>query len=372
MNNKIKSIFVTSVFIAFLTFFAAMCIVNIVNPNSTSAAERRPLDQFPNKITWESVIDKDPDVNSIKQFESASVDQFPFREFFRNIKANFQFKILGLKENNGYAVEDRYIAKIEPEFSIENIEYSVGRLQLIYNRFIKGKSEKVYTAVVPDKNYFFAKDYGYKSPNYEVMVNMMKEGLPESTYIDLFNSLELSDYYYADTHWSQPNLKEVVDTISTSMDFADRINWNYTEKTLDNFKGVYHAQSALYPEPEKLTYLTNSIIENATVYDYETGKTYGIYNFEAFEGNDGYDFFLSGTRSYLRIDNPNATTDKELVMFRDSFGASLAPLFVEGYKTIYLLDIRSLPMQTIMSIDFVDKDILFIYSSLVLNQKAFK
>lgn len=372
MNNKNKSILVTSVFIAFLAFFISMCIIKIANPTSTSTAERRPLDQFPNKLTWESVIDKDPDVNFIKQFENASVDQFPFREFFRKIKASFQFKVLGLKENNGYAVEDGYIAKIEPEFNVENIEYSVGRLEIIYNRFIKDKSENVYTAVVPDKNYFFAKDYGYKSPSYDMMINMMKEGLPDATYIDLFNALELSDYYYADTHWSQPNLKEVVNTIATSMNFADRINWDYTEKTLDDFKGVYHAQSALYPEPEKLSYLTNSILEEATVYDYETGKTYGIYNFEAFEGNDGYDFFLSGTRSYLRIDNPNAKTDKELVMFRDSFGASLAPLFVEGYKTIYLIDIRSLPMQTIMSIDFTDKDVLFIYSTLVLNQKAFK
>lgn len=372
MNNKIKNIVVTSVFVAFLAFFAVMSGFKILNPTESSAAERRPLAQFPDDITWAGVVDKDAEKNVIKKFESASVDQFPFREFFRNVKVNFQMNVLGLKENNGYAVEDGYIAKIEPEFTKENIEYSVGRLSLIYNRFIKGKGANVYSAVVPDKNYYFAKDYGYPSPDYEMMAEMVKNGLPDAKYIDLFESLELSDYYYADTHWSQPCLDEVVKKISGEMGFKDRLSFNYTEKTLENFKGVYHAQSALYPKPEKLTYLTNDILDGATVYDYETGETYGIYNFEAFEGSDGYDFFLSGTRSYLRIDNPNATTDKELVMFRDSFGASLAPLFVEGYKTIYLIDIRSLPMSTLMAFDFSNKDVLFIYSSLVLNQKAFK
>ena len=74
----------------------------------------------------------------------------------------------------------------------------------------------------------------------------------------------------------------------------------------------------------------------------------------------------------MRIDNPNATTDKELVMFRDSFGASLAPLLVEGYKTIHLIDIRNMTLFELMKFNFADKDVLFIFSSLVLNQKAFK
>ena len=373
MNNKVKNVVVSCVFIAFLAFFVVMCAVNIANPADRSNAERRPLAQFPTKITWETLTSKDKEVNTIKLFEKASADQFPFREFFRTLKANFQINVLGLKENNGYAVEDGYIAKIEQEFDWESVEYSVSRLELIYNRFIKGKTDNVYTAIVPDKNYYFAQDYNYTAPSYEIMAQMLKDSLPDATYINLFDSLQLSDYYYADTHWSQNNLQDVVNTITTAMGSSDRIHWNYTEKTLENFKGVYHAQSALYPKPETLTYLTNDILENATVYNPETQKTFGIYNFEAFEGNDGYDFFLSGSsHAYLRIDNPNATTDKELVMFRDSFGASLAPLLVEGYKTIHLIDIRNMTLFELMKFNFADVDVLFIYSSLVLNQKAFK
>ncbi len=42
----------------------------------------------------------------------------------------------------------------------------------------------------------------------------------------------------------------------------------------------------------------------------------------------------------LIIENSNASTEKELVVFRDSFGSSLIPLFTEAYKTITVVDTR--------------------------------
>ena len=49
------------------------------------------------------------------------------------------------------------------------------------------------------------------------------------------------------------------------------------------------------------------------------------------------------------------------------------PLLAEGYKSIYVVDIRYIvPDYLGQLIDFEGKDILFIYSALVLNQKAFK
>ena len=90
MCNKIKNIVVTSVFVAFLGFFAIMSVCGIFNPTAVSTAERRPLAQYPEDISWEGIVDK----TVISKFESASVDQFPFREFFRSIKANFQYNFL--------------------------------------------------------------------------------------------------------------------------------------------------------------------------------------------------------------------------------------------------------------------------------------
>lgn len=80
-------------------------------------------------------------------------------------------------------------------------------------------------------------------------------------------------------------------------------------------------------------------------------------------GNDPYELFLSGSISLLSIENPNAETDRELIVFRDSFGSSLAPLLAEGYAKITLADIRYLPSSQMGKLlDFTDTDVLFLYS----------
>lgn len=374
MSDKIRNITVTVVFIVFMAFFVTFCANGFVNPVEKSESERRPLAQLPTDITWESILNtSDAENSTIKLFEKFTVDQFPFREWFRSLKANLAMNVFHLNENNGLVVEDGYIAKVEADFNATLVDYSVGRLQHIYDKYLKDNGGDKFVCVVPDKNYLLARDYGYPSPDYAWMVQTVKDALPGMTYIDIFDKLELQDYYRTDTHWSQDQIGEVVDEIAANLGISDRLSGEFSENSLENFKGVYYLQSALYPTPDTLVYLTNEILDACTVYDYETGKTGSIYDFEQFESEDGYNFFLSGTRALLRIDNPNATTDEELIVFRDSFGSSLIPLLAEGYQSIYVVDIRYvMPDMLGMMIDFQDKDVLFLYSALVLNQKAFK
>lgn len=369
MQNREKNVAVSIAFILTLVFFIGASILMYKNPVEISESERRPLAQFPEKITWETVKDK----TAIDQFEKYTVDQFPFREFFRSVKANFQLYGLGLSENNGLAVKDGYIAKIEPEFTPEIIEYSIGRLQYIYEKYLKDNGGNKYVALVPDKNYFLSKEYGYPGPDYEGLVEQVKDALSGMTYIDIFGELKLSDYYRTDTHWRQDKIDKVVDKLLTEMGAVDRVKGEYTKEQLYPFYGVYYGQSALQPKPDTITYLTSKDLMDCTVFDYETNQTFGIYDFEKFNGKDGYDFFLSGTKALLRIDNPNATTDKELVIFRDSFGSSITPLLVEGYKSVYLVDIRYIVPDWVGNfIDFENKDVLFLYSALILNSNSFK
>ena len=374
MNDKIRNITVTVVFVLFMAFFVAFCANGFVNPVEKSESERRPLAQLPTDITWESIVNTtDADKSTIKLFEKFTVDQFPFREWFRSLKANLAMNVFHLNENNGLVVKDGYIAKVESDFNSELVDYSVGRLQYIYDKFIKDNGGDHFVCLIPDKNYLLARDYGYPSPDYAWMKETVKNALPGMTYIDVFDKLELEDYYRTDTHWSQDKIGDVVDEIAANLGITDRLSSEFTENKLENFKGVYYLQSALNPKPDTLVYLTNDILDACTVYDYETGKTGTIYDFAQYESADGYNFFLSGTRALLRIDNPNATTDEELIVFRDSFGSSLLPLLAEGYKSIYIVDIRYvMPDLLDKMISFEDKDVLYMYSAIVLNQKAFK
>ena len=158
------------------------------------------------------------------------------------------------------------------------------------------------------------------------------------------------------------------------MGVADRLSGSYKENVLEGFRGIYYGQSALSLELDRMVYLTNDILDKCTVFDYETNTTSGLYNEERFYGVEGYDIFLAGTmKGLLRVDNPSATTDDELVIFRDSFGSSIIPLLCEAYKTIYVVDTRYIfPDAVNAQIDFDGKDVLFLYSAMVLNQNAIK
>ena len=359
-----KNFIITLTYVCFTAFFAVLCICAGLNPVKESESERRPLAQFPTQITAGGLLDG----SVIEKFEEFTVDQFPLREKFRQLKAVLQYEVLGLKENNGLALQDGYFAKITPAFTEGLVDGSIQRLAYVYEKLVTGDT---YICIVPDKNYYLGRDYGYPMPDYNGLVQKLQAALPEAEYVDIFDALTLQSYYRTDTHWRQEALEEVAYRLCRALDIPR--GGNYTQHTLTGFKGVYYGQSALSPAPDDLVYLSGSMLVNCTVYDYETGQTMGIYDREKFYGKDGYDVFLGGTKALLRIDNPYAETDRELVVFRDSFGSSLIPLLVQGYKSIYVVDIRYVAPDAIpYYVDMTGKDTLFLYSALILNQKAFK
>jgi hypothetical protein len=150
----------------------------------------------------------------------------------------------------------------------------------------------------------------------------------------------------------------------------------YVENRLETpFYGVYYGQAALPVEPDTLIYLTGGALDGCTVTAYPAGKPVEsvVYNMEKAHGKDPYEMFLSGTQPLLVIENPNAEAERELILFRDSFGSSLAPLLAEGYSKITVVDIRYVNSAFLGGlVDFSEKagrevDVLFLYSAQVLN-----
>ena len=145
----------------------------------------------------------------------------------------------------------------------------------------------------------------------------------------------------------------------------------YEVKTLSEpFYGVYVGQSALPLTPDTLSYLINETLKGCTVTSYDTGvpQSVPMYDLAAAGSADPYELFLNGADALLVIENPAATTDRELVVFRDSFGSSLVPLLVEGYAKVTLIDARYLNSAYLGNfVEFDDQDVLFLYSTLLLN-----
>ena len=58
-------------------------------------------------------------------------------------------------------------------------------------------------------------------------------------------------------------------------------------------------------------------------------------------------------------------------IFRDSFASSLAPLLIEGYSKITLIDIRYMRSKDIEKyVKIENQEVLFLYSTLVLNNSS--
>lgn len=93
-----------------------------------------------------------------------------------------------------------------------------------------------------------------------------------------------------------------------------------------------------------------------------------VYEPARFDGLDGYDVYCAGARAVLTIDSPKARTERELIIFRDSFGSSLAPYFLETYRRVTLIDLRYVSSKILGDyVDFHGQDALFLYSTLLLN-----
>lgn len=353
----------------FAVLFFGLSVVCWLKPaDAFSATERRPLDQFP-AVTMQTLVNG----SFMSKFEEYTVDQFPLRDEFRSIKAVVSKYLLGQKDNNGIYIADGHISEQEYPLHEKALQQAVDKFMSIYDAYMKDSDVNVYYAMIPDKNYFLAEGNGHLALDYEALCDEMHDGLAHMQYIDLFSLLSLADYYKTDTHWQQQCIVDVAEHLANAMG-ADA-HTEYTAQTLDApFYGVYYGQLGLPVDADTITYLTNDTLNHCIVYDHQNDKLISMYDMDKAAGRDPYEMFLGGSLSVVTIENPNATTDKELVIFRDSFGSSIAPLLVEGYAKITLLDARYLHQSMIGSyVTFDNQDVLFLHSTSVLNNEtAFK
>ena len=327
-----------------------------------SVTERRKLAEFP-EVSLETIKNG----SFMTDFEKYTLDQFPMRDEFRSIKSWMENKILGKSDNNDIYVTDGYAVKMEYPLRMQSLKHALQKFEKIYETHLKNSGSEIYVSLIPDKNYFLAEKSGHLSIDYEELFETMQQGMPYAETIAVKDLLSIGDYYQTDVHWRQEELVDVAKRLSNVMGAS--ISGKYEQKTLEeDFYGVYFGQSALNLPGEKLHYLINEVLEQCTVFNYENNQTTGIYDLTKAAGKDLYEIFLSGPVSLLTIQNPLVNSGKELIVFRDSFGSSLIPLLAEGYEKVTLIDIRYIQSDFLSNfVDFTGKDVLFLYSTVILN-----
>lgn len=347
-----------------VVLWAGLSLFAWVQPaKESSDAERRLLAQLPD-ISVETVFSG----KFAKDFEKYTLDQFPGRDLFRSIKAMFHRYVLGNRDNNGIYITDGTAAALEYPVKEDSVNHALKQFNLVYEKYLQNSDCKIYNAVVPDKGYYLAEANGYPVMDYEKFFALMEQGMPWAEQIDLTEQLSIEDYYRTDLHWRQENIVPLAEYVGKAMGVG--VEKDFTPTALERpFYGVYFGQAALPMDLDTMYLMESELIGQCRVYNYTQSCYTQVYDPAKLESKDMYDIYLSGPQSLLRIENPNATTDRELVIFRDSFGSSLAPLLLQDYAAITLVDLRYIQPQRLGNyLSFADQDVLFLHSTLVLNK----
>ncbi|WP_312831909.1 DHHW family protein [Sedimentibacter saalensis] len=363
MKNNIKNIVVI---VSFIIIIWGFMFANILIPdNEFSFSERRRLITFPN-YSLQKLLSGE----FVDEFEKYSLDQFIFRDAFRGLKAIGKYYLFNQKDNNNMYIINGIIEKMEYKLDEKSVVNAAEKLNEVYEKYFNGKN--VYYAIIPDKSYFIAAENGYLTINYDRMLELMDQNTRNMQYIDLFTVISIEDYYKTDIHWRQEKIIKIADLLLNEMGNDAKLSGSYIEHKLYPFYGSYYGHAALKLQPDSMFYLTNEIIENAVVFDHQSNTFGKVYNLEMFDGMDPYDVFLSGAKPLITVYNEDCKNDKELLLFRDSFGSSIAPLMLEGYSKITLIDLRYISTDLLGNyIDFSqDQDVLFLYNTRILNNSS--
>ena len=333
-------------------------------PEEFSQAERRKLQQFPD-LSVKTLLN----TKFMEKFEDYTLDQFPLRDSFRQMKALFSYQVLNQRDNNGIYLVQGHGAKMEYPLNEQSVQGAVKKFTKIHDKYLKGSH--VVFAVVPDKSYYLAEQNGYLAMDYEKLFSMVEQGLPWAQYVDLTESLTIEDYYYTDTHWRQEKILPVAQKLSAALGVTGPKAEDFSRTALKRpFYGVYYGQAALPMDSETMYIMESEATRNSVVTNLENQKTHGVYDLEKEDGKDQYDVFLSGPVSIQVVENPKGP-DRELLVFRDSFGSSLTPLLLQDYSKVTLIDTRYVPSDYLSKfIDFHGQDVLMLYSPMILNQSS--
>lgn len=360
--NKTKNIITISLVCLLIFGFA---LAGLLIPDSdVSFSERRKLEQKP-----EFSIDAVLSGEYMEDLETWQLDQFPLRDSLRSLDAWFKHYILRRSDNNGVYLFEDGLYKAEYPIDEKQVLMAAGKIESVTAQYLSGMN--VYYSIIPDKNYFVYEASGRPAMDYAGLTELMAENVT-AEYIDIFGTLAVEDYYFTDAHWRQECIYQAAETLASAMGIEIADYDSYEQKQLYPFYGVYLGQSSLPVEPDTIVYLENRHTAAAVVTGAEFEGTKTMYEPEQIRSLDGYNVYLSGPQAVLTIECPTAQTERELIIFRDSFGSSIAPYFAGAYSKITLIDLRYINSDMLDRFVQFNKnsDVLFLYCTSLINSGA--
>ena len=356
-------------FVFCLVLFIIPVLYLCIADSDFSALEKRKLSRFPTP-TVETVFSGEFG----KAFETYLNDQMPLRTFFVGTNAYYD-QISGRNGMNGiYKAKDNYlmVTPIEETSTLDNNLRFLGE-------FIESSNVPNYVCIVPTSGYIYndklpLNHAEYKDDKIIDKVQKNIESVPNGNVINITDKFkELSSqeqlYYKTDHHWTATGAYECYKILGEKMNFTPTPKTSFKVESYDNFYGTNYAKSALWFTPsESIELWVNQDRPSNSVklYINEGGEltvSNDLFFRENLKTSDQYTAYLDGNHGIVTIKNDNSSSDKRLLILRDSYSHCLAPFLADNYSEIVLADVRYYlsPVSEILKKENID-EVLIIYS----------
>lgn len=363
MQDKFKKLTI----IFFLSFIFILPTITILSKDKkVSEIENKILTQFQSP-TINSILDK----RFMKNFDKYTEDQFPFRENFIKLKNNFSYLIGQREFRNIFISQNKLLEKYQ--FNKKNINHNLDKIINISNTLNK-KNIKSRLIIIPNSIAFYEHeldkylitdsqkttlDYinnfcDNNNLNFYTPYNILNKYKNEYIYFNtdhhwtqlgayisyldmnnknLFNTVKIEHSEINNTFISKNNYK-----INKSETNIDSFIYENYEKVNDSFFGTYYSKTLLDKiKPDSIYSYSN--FNNFSIENDFTDKYNTLYDKEKLNTKNKYQYFLHGDPGFSIIYGNN-NSNKEILIFKDSYFHNFAPFLTQNYSKIHIVDPR--------------------------------
>ena len=344
LNLRLSSARISALVFLLAIFITPILIFAVPKPGF-SEVENKELAKFPT-FSAKTLLNK----TFMSGFETYSADHFPARPQWIELQTRSLLTI-GQKEVNGvYILKDRLIEKIdEPEYP-EYMANSVMAMKEFAGRF----SGSTYLMLAPTAAEIYRQDLPFGAPTLDEsqVIRSVYDSLKDDlSAVDVYSSMTANRdsgiYYRSDHHWTSRGAYLGYSALSNQLGFtAIPLDLFDIEHASHEFRGSLYSK-VVYDSIEADTIDIYSYPEGPSVTGVSifTGQEWqehdGLYFREYLEKKDKYATFLGPNQPIVTI-TTDCPTDKELIVFKDSYAHSLAPFLAQHYSKITLVDLRYL------------------------------
>ncbi len=348
-----------------LCLFGVM-LVNIIIPDrEMSEEENRMLASKP-KLTFSTLVNGD----FMEQYEEYLSDQFAGRDLWHRMKVALD-RFGGSRMENGiYIGKDGQLLQ---DIQVPDQEHLSENLDAIKEFTEPYQDIPVTMILVPDAACILNDRLPWLASveDQNQMISMVEQSLGDSvTWVDAASALNKHKrekiYYLTDHHWTSLGAFYTFQEAATALGIEEDVSDKFLSYTVsDSFNGVLASESgAGLGTEENIDIYVPREGDNDVIVNYvnESKRTTSLYDSSKLETKDQYGVFLGGNTSLIDI-RTVSTSQKRLLVVKDSFANSFIPFLAPYYREIVVVDPRyySGTIEDIMS-SYRITDALFLYS----------